>query len=82
MCNISPVPKPPSKIKMRITYSRGVWELNTQVRSRQINYLSSPIYSYFSIAVSFFKAILHKLYNPIVTVFKDQFLQWAGVNYY
>jgi len=44
-----------------------------------INYLSSPIYSYFSIAVSFFKAKLYKLYNPIVTVFKDQFLQWAGI---
>ena len=26
-----------------------------------------------------FKAILYKLYNPIVTVFKGQFLQWAGV---
>jgi len=43
-----------------------------------LDYLSSPIYSYFSIAVSFFKAILYKLYNPIVTVFKDQFLQRAG----
>ena len=42
-------------------------------------HLSSPIYSYFSIAVSFFKAILYKLYNPIVTVFKDKFLQRAGV---
>jgi len=36
-------------------------------------------YSYFSIAVSFFKAILYKLYNPIVTFFKYQFLQRAGV---
>ena len=29
--------------------------------------------------MSFFKEILYKLYNPIVTVFKDQFLQRAGV---
>ena len=44
-----------------------------------INYLSNSIYSYFSIAVSFFKAILYKLYNPIVTVFKGQFLHPEGV---
>ena len=33
----------------------------------------------FSIDVYFFNAILYKLYNPIVTVFKCQFVQQAGI---
>ena len=45
----------------------------------QVNYLSSHNYGYFSIPLSFFKAILYKLYNPVVTVFKCEFVRLAGV---
>ena len=33
-------------------------------------YLSNPIFSYFSIAISFFKATLYKLYSPYISVSK------------
>jgi len=44
-----------------------------------VNWISSPIYSYFSFAVSFFKGTLYKLYSPMATLFKGQYVQWEGV---
>ena len=43
------------------------------------NYLSSPIYSYFSITESFFEVIIYERHIPLVTVFKCQFVQQAYV---
>jgi len=39
-----------------------------------INYLSLPIYNYFSVAIYFFKAILYKIYNSTTNVFRGQFV--------
>ena len=54
-------------------------EYMCELVSIYVNWLSSSIYSYFSVIVSFFKATLYKLHTPITTVFKGQFIQEAGV---
>jgi len=84
MCNVSLVPKPPSKTKTEspiavVFGSKTPKSDHGSCENFYVNCLNNPIYSYFSVSVSFCKAILYKLYNPIVTVFKGQFVQRIGL---